>query len=245
MESKVCIIRLWFGCTHVTGRLCLNYKGLPYRTEWLEFPEIAPHCIKHGIPATSTKPDGTPYYTLPAIHDPSTGSYISDSFAIAIYLDATYPSTPPILPHGTQGLQASFESAFRQQVQGVWSTMWRSVLSYLNESSANHLGSRRMGEKTTRDFILSAEEEKIIREKAKEDLGKVHEWFSSASRSRNPGPFLMGSVVSWADFVVCSHFLCWKTILGADSKEWKDIEKWNEGQWAALLDNLEKYQGVR
>ena len=228
-------------------RLCLNYKGLAYKTEWLEYPEIAPHCLKHGIPATSTKPDGTPFYTLLAIYDPSTGSYISDSFAIAAYLDATYPSTPSVFPHGTQGLQASFESAFTPQVRDLWPAMYKHIFAYLNDSSANYMGSRQVPGKglTVMELIPSVEEVKIIRAKTEEDLWKVHGWYQNAGRSvGDPGPFMMGEIISWTDFVVCAHFLSWRTILGVDSKEWKEMEKWNTSRWGALVKSLEKYQGV-
>lgn len=186
------------------------------------------------------KPDGTPHYTLPAIHDPSTGSYISDSFAIAVYLDATYPSAPLILPHGTQGLQASFDSAFAPEVKGLWPIVYPIIVSNMNESSANYLKAN--NSTTAGEPIPDAE---VLLAKTEQDLWKVHGWYENASRSSgDKGPFLMGEVVSWADFVVCAQFLGWRTILGPGTKEWKYMEKWNAGKWGALVENLGKYQGV-
>ncbi|PSR72266.1 hypothetical protein PHLCEN_2v11858 [Hermanssonia centrifuga] len=89
------------------GRYSLNYKGLPYRTEWVEYPDIEVLCIRIGAPPTSTK-HGRPRYTLPVIYDPSTNSVISDSVDIAKYLDETYPDTPKLLPAGTEAFQAMF-----------------------------------------------------------------------------------------------------------------------------------------
>lgn len=42
-------------------RLALNYKGVPYRTECVEMPDI--HSVREGlgVPANRTLPDGTPY----------------------------------------------------------------------------------------------------------------------------------------------------------------------------------------
>jgi hypothetical protein len=96
--------------------LCLDFKGVPYKTEWVEWPNIKTVYEKHGIEATSFNPDGSPRYTMPVIHAPSTGITISDSFVIAKYLDKTHP-TPQIFPHHTQGLQEPFEGAFTERTR--------------------------------------------------------------------------------------------------------------------------------
>ena len=226
------------------NRLCLNYKGLPYKTEWLEYPEIEPHYIKHGIKPTSTKPDGSPFYTLPAIYDGSTGVYTSDSFAIAVYLDDTYPSTPLIFPHGTRGLQAAFESAFLPQVKGVLPFTFRNVLQNLNEPSVKYMVATKrvqMGGKEPVGLVPSGEEAVVQWAKAEEELAKVAGWYANNERK---GPLLMGEVVSWADIVVCAHLLCWRVSLGADSKEWRSIEKWNGSIWGTLVKAMEAYQEI-
>ncbi|GAW07249.1 AChain Crystal Structure Of Glutathione Transferase Gstfua3 From Phanerochaete Chrysosporium [Lentinula edodes] len=103
-ESNIC----WSPNTWKT-RYSLNYKGLSYRTEWIEYPDIEALCIKIGAAPTDVKADGiTPDYTLPVIYDPSTDKTISDSFAIALYLDTAYPDTPKLFPPGTQALQEAF-----------------------------------------------------------------------------------------------------------------------------------------
>jgi len=90
----------------------LNLKGIPYKTEWVEYPDIEPICKKLGIAPTYKNADGSDRYTIPAIHDPSTGVYISDSVLIAEYLDKTYPYTPQVFPHHTHALHAAFTAAF-------------------------------------------------------------------------------------------------------------------------------------
>ncbi|KDQ50490.1 hypothetical protein JAAARDRAFT_141856 [Jaapia argillacea MUCL 33604] len=92
-------------------RYALGFKGLPFKTVWLEYPDIEAALKQVGAKPTTNKPDGTPLYTLPVIHDPNTKQVICDSFAIAEYLDATYPNGPLLFPKGTKALQASFESA--------------------------------------------------------------------------------------------------------------------------------------
>ena len=65
-------------------RLALNLKGVKYSTQWVEMPDITAVREKLGVPANRTLPDGTPYHTLPVIHDTATGALIGDSFEIAL-----------------------------------------------------------------------------------------------------------------------------------------------------------------
>jgi len=74
-------------------RMALNYKRIPFTTEWVEYPDIAGKLQGLLIPANTT---GTPY-TCPAITVTSSSSpplHIMESTAIATYLDETYPSRP-------------------------------------------------------------------------------------------------------------------------------------------------------
>ncbi|KAF8588673.1 hypothetical protein K439DRAFT_1233675, partial [Ramaria rubella] len=79
-------------------RILLNYKGIPYKTTWVSYPDIEPTLKKLGCSPTGTKPDdpSKPFYTLPAIIDTSNGTQvvIADSLAIAEYLEAKYPDRP-------------------------------------------------------------------------------------------------------------------------------------------------------
>ena len=51
----------------------LHYKGLPFRTQWVEYPDIEPTLRLLDALPTSKNEDGSDYYTLPVIHDDSTG----------------------------------------------------------------------------------------------------------------------------------------------------------------------------
>ena len=73
--------------------------------------DLQESCIK----PIGKKPDGTPFYTLPVIHDTSTSVYLSESFHIAEYLEKMYP-TPSISSHGTKSLHHAFQTSFGEKL---------------------------------------------------------------------------------------------------------------------------------
>ena len=99
-----------------TNRLTLNYKGLPFKTVWVEYPDIARVSKEVGFKPSGTWPDGSPMYTLLAIFDPNTSTALADSDAITRYLDATYPDTPRVIPEGTEAFHAATAAALDAQL---------------------------------------------------------------------------------------------------------------------------------
>ncbi|KAF9479948.1 hypothetical protein BDN70DRAFT_878247 [Pholiota conissans] len=222
-------------------RYALNFKGIPYKTEWIEYPDIEAFCKKLGIAHTSLKADGRPHYTLPAIHDPRTGVYLSDSLLIAEYLEKTYPDAPSLFPHNTLGLQWPFNDLYGNNLAALWSFSLPASCFKLNPPSAAYFRETREATfgKTMEDLIPKGEEGVKEWAKYKEGLGKVDAWYAKTS-----GPFLMGDTVSWADFVVAAYIVWLRIIWGEDSKEWKDITSWHDGRWKGLIENLKKYETV-
>ncbi|ESK98217.1 hypothetical protein Moror_264 [Moniliophthora roreri MCA 2997] len=98
----------------------LNFKGIPYRTVWVEYPDIEATCKKIGALPTGVKLNGSPLYTLPVIHDPHTGATISDSALIAEYLYRAYPAKSTLIPAGTQTLQAAFRDVSVAKLTPLW-----------------------------------------------------------------------------------------------------------------------------
>ncbi|KAG6822008.1 hypothetical protein H0H92_015676, partial [Tricholoma furcatifolium] len=92
--------------------MALNYKQIPYRTEWVEYPDIGKVRQEIGAKLTTPNPDGsgTLLCTCPMILDPNhldaegKATVVSDSPVIITYLDATYPEIKAI-PDGTQAIQ--------------------------------------------------------------------------------------------------------------------------------------------
>ncbi|KAG6181072.1 hypothetical protein E4U36_004314 [Claviceps purpurea] len=96
------------------ARFALNFKAVPYRTVWVSVPDIPTlRSETLRMPPTRFYADGSPYATLPILHDPNAspspstqnadsdsdsgnhhpprGVLIGDSFDIATHLEAQYP----------------------------------------------------------------------------------------------------------------------------------------------------------
>jgi len=226
-------------------RFPLNFKGIPYKTEWVEYPNIAARCKELGIKAANKNPlDGSDLYTLPGIYDPSTGVGLSDSLAIAQYLDEKYPETPKLFPNGTVGLQASFtEATFISRVVGVRQFMGVITMSRLNPPSAEYFKKTKEAQVGMTFEQMMPKGDRAAEEwnKFRDGLGKVDAWFAQTDDS---GPFLLGAEISWGDIVVGAFLIWLKVILGEDSKQWRDISSWHRGRWGAMLKNLGRFSNV-
>jgi glutathione S-transferase len=216
-------------------RVVLNYKGIPYRTEWVEFPDIEPLSKKLGIePTDHNSDDGSPLYTLPAIHDPSTGVYIADSTAIAEYLEKTYPNTPSVFPNETIGLQKAFDATFERSLDAVMPFILPVTNSKLNPASEEYF--RRRLEDVPTGNARTEEWGKF-----EKGLASVHSYLALTDKK---GPYILGDTISWSDLVLFSFLYWFKLVWGENSKEWKDIASWNGGRWEAHIDALKKYHTV-
>ncbi|THV04196.1 hypothetical protein K435DRAFT_826912 [Dendrothele bispora CBS 962.96] len=225
-------------------RYSLNYKGLPYKTIWLEYPDVEPTLKAAGIAPTSTKPDGSPMYTIPAIEDPNTGTAIAESFVIAQYLDKTYPDKPTLIPAGTKALQSAFANVSFVHVAPILQFAYLIMIeNVLNPKSRGYFCEARKN-----DILrgVSIEDAYPRGERAKEEWGKVKAGFETIANwmNKEDGRFVMGDTVSFADFVVGGWVQMAKKTWDEDSQEWKDISTWNGGRWPRLLEDLEKYASI-
>ncbi|KAH7920071.1 hypothetical protein BV22DRAFT_1040272 [Leucogyrophana mollusca] len=218
-------------------RYTLGYKNLPFTTTWLEYPEIEPHMRALGAARTPhpTLP-GQTLYTLPVIEDPRTGAVVSDSLAIAAYLDKTYPDTPIALrdPPATDEFVAAFLGALKDTV------LFMSVVAaeLLNPVSAEYY------KRTRAERYARAWEELSppgpVRDRdwrrMEEGWNVVDGWYR-----KNEGKYFLGHTPSFADFVVVSRLKWCQFVFGEQSEEWKNIAGWNEGRWGELVRELERY----
>lgn len=199
----------------------------------MEYPDIEALAKKIGAPATGTKDDGTPAYTLPIINDPNTGKVISDSFLIAEYLDATYPNGNTLFPSGTKPLVEAFEGGVVGALGGILQLQLAISCPILNPPSEKYFRVTReakFGQKIE-EFSPEGPKRNADLAKGKEGLAAVDGWLA-----KSRGKFVLGDTVSYADGVLAG----WLTWIKVTNVTWKEIATWHNGRWATYLENLEK-----
>jgi Glutathione S-transferase, N-terminal domain len=229
-------------------RFCLNYKGLPYNTHWVEYPDIHAVYTKHDHPPTDTYSDGQPYYSVPAIlddHDTSNGVGGSEQ---------GIPSSPKIFPDPSEaGIQTQLD--FMQELKKkalleIFPMLFVKTLSLLNKPSRDHFAIARAKDlkdwycdkETLDDVHISEEEQEKSWEVFRKVLNEMNE--SETHWNLKKGGWFLGETISFADFVLGGLFLCIREACGEDSKEWKRVCSWNDGRWLAFLSGLDDYQTI-
>ncbi|PPR04359.1 hypothetical protein CVT24_013193, partial [Panaeolus cyanescens] len=223
-------------------RYTLNFKGLEYKTEWIEYPDIEAHCKALEIPADpfEKKADGSPQYTLPAIWDTKTGVKVSDSRSILEYLEKTYPDAPSLFPSNTAGLQIAFEKAFKPHLGALWFRILPLMPKNLNPPSEEYFyRTRSAAFGAPLDSLLpTGVEAEQGWAKLKAGLDVIDGWYKTTDAV---GPFLMGDQVGWSDVMLTGYLKWLKIVWGDESEQWRDMATWHDGRWAGLVDNMEKY----
>ena len=214
-------------------RYALNFKGVHYQTEWVELPEIASVRKELGVAPNRTFKDGSPFYTLPIIKDPSTGEIVGDSFEIALYLDKTYTNAPSLFPPSTIGLQA----AFNVQVDAIFNQFFVLFIHGIpfNPDTAEASKAafvKRAGKEDWEGLTVRGKERAQTLETFKAALGELAKFYRHSD-----GPFLEGNNASYADLIVGG----WLAFLKVTLKEWEDLQMWHDGLWKKLYLALEKY----
>ncbi|KAF9041079.1 hypothetical protein BDZ89DRAFT_1060370 [Hymenopellis radicata] len=206
-------------------RYALNYKGLPHQTVWVEYPDIADLYKKNGAEACEIK-NGAPHYTLPLLHDASTGKFVSDSTAIAQYLEATYPDTPRLFPEGSSPILARFRDELKDKLGNLRLFAYPKTYKVLNPSSAEYF-------RRARELEFGKRLEDI-----KAGMGDVAGWM------KKDGKFFLGDTLCYADILAASYLMWIRAIFGKGSEEWADIMTWQDGRWATFMKDMEKYETV-
>jgi glutathione S-transferase len=221
----------------IFDRFVLNLKQLRYKTVYLEFPEIRGVLQQAGASPTSNI-DGTPVYSLPTIVDDATGAAICDSFKIAEYLDKHYPETPKAFPPGSEALQAAFYHQFLEMFLVFAPILITKTPSVLNPVSYEyyHRAREEMFGKPFGEIMPGGEELDQLWKKTGEFFDLVDRWYE-----KSDGPYFMGSIPSFADFVVGSLVLSLKIFDGEEGEDWKRVAAWNNGRWVRLVRDLEMF----
>ena len=246
------------------ARLALGFKRVPFKTTWVELPNIPDLRKGLGCPATRKLDGGSDFYTLPMLQDLTSGRIIGDSFDIANYLDDTFPDSgggrlfPPDStrtgldyesPHKdtaffaplttNQGSKNEAYARFNVHVDSVFSAHVLLVCQYLpfNPSTAEAVKAL-----FVKRAHLSSWDQLCVQGEAREQL-KVA--FKAALTSlgqlfmvHEDGPYLEGKRANYADLIVGG----WLNMFSATmpEEEWKDFRTWHGGVFARLHDSLQE-----
>lgn len=234
-----------WSCNTWKTRFTLNYKGIPYRTEWIEYPEIAPLLTSLGVEAN---PPPTPFpFTLPAIYDPRTRIAMMDSIKIARYLDETYPDTPVLLPPETRVFQHAFQDALSSAVHAkLIPLLICACVTKLNPPSEAYFREAREITFGCKVEELSPPEKRpeqwAVVEKG---FGVLASWFGAAGDDRlllmGGGPAGDASCVRHADISIAGLLIWVRAIYGEQSEEWRRVEGFDGGRWKRFLDFFEQW----
>ncbi|KAI0839215.1 putative glutathione S-transferase [Hypoxylon sp. FL0890] len=195
----------WSGNTLRT-RYALNFKGIPYRTEWIEYPDIKPRFQDH-LPKKDL-------YTVPTIILPD-GTWVTDSKEIAKVLEEKHPEPSlhldsPYLPKYVEHLIEVFKALGPVYMPGVYKNI-------LNEPSLEYF-------RTTREKWSGKTMEKLEEsggpggEKAWSVAAPHLQKITALLKENADGPFFEGKTVGYVDLVHAA-FLIFLRRIGEDYLE--------------------------
>ncbi|KAG6816660.1 hypothetical protein H0H87_004020, partial [Tephrocybe sp. NHM501043] len=228
--------------------MALNYKQIPYQTEWVEYPDIGKVGKEIGAKPTTPIPDGsgTLLWTCPMLVDPNhldsngKSTVLSDSPLIIKYLDEVYPEVKAI-PDGTADLHNEWIAFIGQNVI-------TKIASLVIPLCPNILSPR--GQEY---FVTTREKwwgplEKMCPDRPKawkevqEGLDKVAQALDAKTEDGRENLRFIPGKVCYADFVLAASLLWAKSIV---SKEELDaLKSWNGGRWARVLEQDVAFQRV-
>ncbi|PYH35677.1 glutathione S-transferase-like protein [Aspergillus neoniger CBS 115656] len=246
------------------ARLALNFKNAPYSTTWVKLPEVSKVRRSLNLPACRKFADGSDFYTLPILSDPTTNSLIGDSFDIAVYLQKTYPASgdgdlfPPqnldyelkeelkvLVPLSERNdTEYADYARFNNNVDAAFSVHTLLMVQKMpfdpetaEESKAEFV--RRAGFKSWDDFALDGEKREQVLSSFRDMLGDLAKMFERDTS----GPFLLGQRPSHADFIVGGWLRMSRVTL--PSTEWEQLRGWHGGVFGRLHDALDVYAEVK
>ncbi|KAF8190222.1 hypothetical protein K438DRAFT_1592458, partial [Mycena galopus ATCC 62051] len=209
-------------------RLLLNYKQIPYKTTWVNFPDIETVLTAAGAPPTS---HAAPKYTLPAIIDGETA--LSDSRVIAEYLDRTYPTRPvPLL-----GMEQ--ETAVESVLRLLSPLVVPNVVNHLEERDAAYYvqSRRKMFGKELHEICPPSRRDEMLHVL---DVG-LTELSDFAGEASREGWIFGKDGPAYEDFELVGWFF-WAKIAGLPDL-WERI-KAHDAKWSRLFTAAEPYMAI-
>ncbi|RDW56527.1 hypothetical protein BP6252_14131 [Coleophoma cylindrospora] len=199
LYDLACTKNVCFSPTVWRIRFMLNYKHIPYRTVFLEFPDIEPTLKGFGlVPGESVSGGPKNKYTVPAIQHVSTSTYVMDSASIAPFLESTYPDPPVPL---TSELGREIEAKARAVVgKAFYFSVMPREMDILSPRAQEYF--RRTREASLGhplEDLLNPEKEAQGWSAMGEDIRAVGELMLTHKAA---GPFVLGAQPSYTDFFI-------------------------------------------
>ncbi|KAJ8092506.1 hypothetical protein PM082_023759 [Marasmius tenuissimus] len=211
----------------------LRYKNLRYEIVPIGLTDIERVAKELGAAPTITF--SSTKYTVPFIKDSTTGKVISDSSAIAQYLDEAYPDTPPVVPADSLILQRIFLSDAIGRVGNTYKAAIRPKLVGHFPKDYQEAASRgRVPQPTSSEVIEACEDGKV-------QFTKFSEILNGGAPLRE---FTMGARPTFADFGLVAFVYPAKFIYGAESDEWKEMRSWANGWVGWVTDKVVEITAV-
>ncbi|KAI9258967.1 hypothetical protein BDA99DRAFT_514632 [Phascolomyces articulosus] len=170
-------------------RFALNYKGIPYKTVWLKFPEV-----RQEIPKL-TKSKAHP--TVPIIVDIRNGNkVVQESWEIAKYLEEAYPDTPSLFNGNIGAHFFLHEYCSRRLLAKIFKL---NVLTI-----AQKAGEYTQWFRETREQLFKMSLEKFVGDESVHAKA-ITENLDALGRVLKVYPYLTGNQVGWADICLASY----------------------------------------
>lgn len=191
-----------------TARSALNFKGIPYETKWMEFPDIAPTFKSLGIPP-NTPIECQFEYSCPTVQLPD-GTFVMESRKIADALEKLQPE--PSLRLDTQYLERA-TNIFNTLLFNIGIGMFGRIPDLLHKRGAEWYVEER--KKVTGGIPISDFDGQFRWDVAEPTLGELRHMLNE-----NPeGPYFMGREVSYADLIIVS---LWQVYIKTDKGDMVD-----------------------
>ncbi|KAF2997325.1 hypothetical protein E8E13_002680 [Curvularia kusanoi] len=244
------------------SRLALSFKRVPFKTTFVEIIDIKKVRKSLQCPATRSFDDGSDFYTLPMLQDP-TGKTIGDSFDIANYLEDTYPGSGGCLfPVNSTHTGLDYESPQKDQTiliplttnKGAKNEPYARFNWHVDATFTAHVGLvayympfnpdtaeatkehflKRANMQSWEQFSIQGEMREQIKASFKDSLTSLAQLFTV----HEDGPYLEGKEANYADLIVGGWLNMFFECMPAD--EWKDFRTWHGGVFARLHDSLQE-----
>lgn len=184
-------------------RALLAFKGLPYQTTWLEYPQIADSLKSFGIEKNAP---GTAYtdYWLPAVRMPD-GTYIMDSYNIALAIEAKHPDPPLfVAAKGTTDAQNIMDKLLRTLAPAY---LYRLPDDHLSTTSKEWYHEQRGRLFGTTDLHQVAKMPPFSGDTPWQNAKSLFQELNTLLSSNIAGPFILGDQVSYADFIIGGYWI--------------------------------------